>query len=101
MIAGICAYQNVISWDSIGALYPQKANHLQKSRNRHSTKNPFKALKIQGSRSTVPDLWNGSVSEQLPQCILLRSPFRQRLVELNQPALMRVCSIISAMSNPQ
>jgi hypothetical protein len=38
MVAGIFAYQNVISWDSIGALYPQKANHLQKSRNRHSAK---------------------------------------------------------------
>ena len=55
MVAGICAYQNVISWDSIGALYPQKANHLQKSRNRHfpeTTSRPCK-LKAQGAPRPV------------------------------------------------
>jgi hypothetical protein len=55
MVAGICAYQNVISWDRIGALYPQKANHLQKSRNRHfpeTTSRPCK-LKAQGAPRPV------------------------------------------------
>jgi len=30
MVAGIYAYQNVISWDSIGALYPPKPTTRKK-----------------------------------------------------------------------
>jgi hypothetical protein len=60
MVAGICAYQNVISWDSIGALYPQKSQPPAKKSQSPFCQNPFKTLKIQGSRSTVPGLWDGS-----------------------------------------
>jgi hypothetical protein len=65
MVAGICAYQNVISWDSIGALYPQKSQPPAKKSQSPFCQNPFKTLKIQGSRSIVPGLWDGSVKKPL------------------------------------
>jgi hypothetical protein len=55
VVAGICPYQNIISWDSIAAIFKGYINDPKKTRNRHSAKTLVTPCKLKAQGSPCPN----------------------------------------------